>query len=711
MSNLVSSLALWVPKRVRAVCILTITILLTGLTTFTKSAERKPPPASRRGDVVDDYHGVKVPDPYQWLEDQKSPETRAWIDAQNAYTRSFLDALPGRDKIAKRLGELMKVDVTGLPRVRNGRYFFSKRRADQDLYVIYMREGAQSKDEALIDPHGWSADHSTSVVLRDVSRDGKLMVYGVRQGGKDEVSLRFYNVDARKDLDDRLPEARYISVSLTHDKSTLYYSVSTPDGPRVYEHSIGGQSGSDKEIFGKGYTPDKIIGTDISENGRYLIIEVLYGSAANQTEVYFHDLSKHGPLQTLVKDLPNRFFGEVGGDTLFLQTNWEAPNNRIIAVDLQNPARENWKTIVPEGKDAIEGFTLAGGKLVVQYLKNASSELTVYDPSGENLGSISIPAIGTVSGISGEWKEPDVYFGYSSFYIPPAIYQYNLDKDTRATWAETKVPMTKDKFVVRQVWYTSKDGTKVPMFLFYREGLKLDGANPTLLTGYGGFDLSETPRFSPRELLWAEHGGLLALASLRGGGEFGEKWHQAGMFGNKQNVFDDFIAAGEWLVQKKYTKPAKLAIIGTSNGGLLVGAALTQRPDLFQAVVCRYPLLDMLRYQNFLVARFWVSEYGSSENPEQFNYIRAYSPYQNVKQGTKYPAVLLVSGDGDTRVAPLHARKMTAMLQWATGSDRPILLLYDTKSGHSGGRPLSRQIEESTDETSFLLWQLGALGN
>jgi prolyl oligopeptidase len=673
----------------------------------TKAADIKSPPSTKRGDVVDDYHGVKVADPYRWLEDQQSPATRAWIAAQNSYTRSFLDRPPGRQELEHRLAQLMRVDQTGLPRERGGRCFFSKRRTDQDLFVIYMREGLEGQNEALIDPHSMSPDHTTSVVMRDVSEDGKEVVYGVRQGGQDETSIRFFDVDAREDLSDQLPKARYESVSLTRDKSVLFYSLATPKGPRVYSHKMGTRSAEDTEIFGERYGPDKIIGTTVSEDGRYLVIYVLYGSAADQTEVYFQDLANRGPITPVVTDIAARFFGEVADDTLFLQTNWQAPNNRIIAVDLRNLSRDQWRTVVPEGDAVISDFSLAGGRLFINYLKDAHSKLSVFGPEGHKFGDVELPALGTVEGISGEWKSQEAFFAFSSFHVPPTIFHTSAKNGTLAIWAQAKVPIDSSKISVRQVWYTSKDGTKVPMFLLYNQGLKLDGSNPTLLTGYGGFDLNETPTFSARAVLWVERGGVFAVPNLRGGGEFGENWHQAGMFGKKQNVFDDFIAAGHWLIKNGYTKPSKLSILGTSNGGLLVGAALTERPDLFQAVVCRYPLLDMLRYQNFLVARFWVSEYGSSENPEQFKYLAAYSPYQNVKRGTKYPAVLLVSGDGDTRVAPLHARKMAAKLQWATASDRPVLLLYDTKSGHSGGRPLSRQIEELTDEMSFLFWQLG----
>jgi prolyl oligopeptidase len=667
------------------------------------------PPKTRRDDVTEVIHGVTIADPYRWLEDQTSPETRAWIDAENRYTRSLLDPIPGRDAIRKRLTELEKVDTLGLPRERGGRYFFFRRRPDQDLFVIYVRQGLEGEDQVLLDPHLMSPDHSTTVLLESISQDGKLIAYGVRRGGKDEVSIHLMNVDDRKDLADVLPEARYESVSLTPDKTALYYCRQTAEGPRLFFHSLGSDPASDREIFGKGYGPEKIMLSSLSEDGRYLLVQVLYGAAADKTEIYVQDLAHHAPLVPVVKDINARFLGYIGGSHLFLQTNWKAPKGRVLSVDLGNPAPERWVEAVPETDSAIENVEVAGGKIFVDYLRDASSRLKVFSAEGKFLRDVEFPSAGTLAGISGRWSSDEVFYGFTSFHIPFTVYRYDSSEGRASVWASQKVPFDSSRFEVQQVWYESKDKTKVPMFLVYAKGLKRDGSNPTLLTGYGGFDASETPAFSSVVAFWVERGGVLALPNLRGGGEFGEAWHHAGMLEKKQNVFDDFIAAAEWLIQNNYTRPSRLAIAGVSNGGLLVGAALTQRPDLFGAVVCRYPLLDMIRYHKFLVAPFWIPEYGSSDNPEQFKYLLAYSPYQNVKPGTKYPAVLFVSGDSDTRVAPLHARKMAALLQAETGSDRPVLLLYDTESGHSGGRPLSKTIDEQTDEQSFILWQLGAL--
>jgi prolyl oligopeptidase len=675
---------------------------------YAQEAARKAPP-TRTDNVKETLHGVEVTDPYRWLEDQNSPETRAWIDAQNQYTQSLIGHLPGREAIAKRFGEFLKVDTVGTPTERGGKYFFSKRLAAQDLSVLYMRKGLAGQDEVLVDPNPMSPDHTTSVGLVDISDDGTTVAYTIREGGKDEISVRFMDVATRKDLPDTLPAARYFGVSMKLDKSGFYYTRMDKEGPRVRYHAMGTDPAKDLEIFGKGYGPEKIIYGNLSEDGRYLVIVVLYGSAADHTEIYLQDIAKKGPLVTAVKDIEARFSPAFAGDKLLLQTNWKAPKGRVLSVALSNPRQDDWKEIIAEGDAAIDNMDTAAGRIFVSYTRNVASQVKMFAPDGKPLGEMALPAIGSVGGIGGRWNSKEIYYSFTSFVIPNTIYRLEAGSGKPTVWAKPNVPIDSDQFEVKQAWGTSKDGTKVPMFILYKKGLKLDGTNPTYLTGYGGFAVSLTPSFSSRAVLWAERGGVYAVANMRGGAEFGEEWHKAGMKEKKQNVFDDFYAAAEFLVQNKYTSSAKLAISGGSNGGLLVGAAMTQRPELFGAVVCSYPLLDMVRYHKFLVARFWVPEYGSSEDATQFQYIRAYSPYQNVKPGTKFPAVLFITGDGDTRVDPLHARKMAALVQAANGGNRPVLLQYDTKAGHSGGRPISKIIEDTTDELSFLFWQLGVV--
>jgi len=664
------------------------------------------PPVTPRHDVTEVLHGVTVTDPYRWLEDQNSPETRTWIDAQNAYTHAFLDRLPGRSAIERRLTQLQRVEVIQSPTERAGRFFFRKRSPDQEQAVIYLRQGEGGADQVLIDPNPMSVDHSTNAEIADVSKDGRILAYLLRLGGKDESEVRLFDVDARQDLADRLPPATYFDVTFLPDRSGFYYSTMIDDGPRVRFHRMGTQTSTDQEVFGKGYAKEAIVIGDPTEDGRHLIVQVLHGSAADKVEIWTQDLAKKGPLELLTKGIDARFFAFPGGSQLFLQTNWKAPRGRVLAVDFANPVRDRWREIIPESDATLDSMTVAGGKILVSYVKNVSSVVKIFQPDGKPAGEVAFPSLGSTEGIQSRWENHNAFIGYSSFAVPYEIYRYDVSTGKQSVWAQTKVPVDSKNFEVEQVWFPSKDGTRIPMFLIHGKGVKLDGSNPTLLTGYGGFVVSLTPSFSPDAILWAEHGGIFAQVNLRGGGEFGEAWHLAGILEKKQNVFDDFIAASEWLIHNKYTQPAKLAIFGGSNGGLLVGAALTQRPDLYRAVVCWHPLLDMLRYDQFMEAQFWVSEYGSAKDPRQFQWLDAYSPYQHVKPGTKYPAVLFMTGDGDTRVAPLHARKMAALLQASTGSDQPVLLRYELTAGHSGGRSVTQSIGDGTDMFSFLFSQL-----
>jgi len=687
-------------------------ILLIGFSSqagFMVSAqEHKSPPKTRTDNVIETIHGIEVKDPYRWLEDQNSNETRGWLEEQIKHTRAVLGAVEGRDQIKRRLEELMKVDLVTPPIAAGSRYFLTRRRADQNQSVIYMREGLNGKDEVLIDPNTMSADQTVSVVLIDVSDDGKIMAYGIRQGGEDEMTVSFLDVDSRKDLSDRLPKARYFSISIKPDKSGIYYTRFDPAiGSRVFYHAMESDTARDQEIFGSAYGPTQIISAELSEDGKHLIISVAHGSSADQVEIFYQDIEKRGPVIPIVTDLKARFSGSIQGETLYLHTNWNAPNGKLMAVDLNNPERKNSRNVVSETSLVMTGFSLVGGKLFVSYLENVSSTIKVFDLTGREVRSIKFPTLGTATGMIGRWSRDEAFYVFTSFAHPTTIYRYEVSTGDQQEWARINVPLRSDQIEIKQVWYQSKDKSRIPMFLIYKKGITLDGKRPTLLYGYGGFNVSLTPNFSAQAALWAERGGVYVVANLRGGGEFGEKWHRDGMLKGKQNVFDDFIAAAEYLIQNGYTSPSKLAIVGGSNGGLLVGAAMTQRPELFQAVVCTVPLLDMVRYHKFLVARFWVPEYGSSEDPDQLRYLFAYSPYHNVKQGAKYPAVMFVTGDADTRVDPLHARKMAALLQSATASDRPVLLHYDTKAGHSAGLPLSKQIEDQSDILTFLLWQLG----
>jgi prolyl oligopeptidase len=694
-------------------------ILTTALLSTLMPAQEKPNyPPSRREDLKETIHGVTVEDPYRWLEDQKSPETRQWIDSENAYTEKQIGQLPTRPYLEKHLAQLLKVDATKSPIERAGHYFYLSRKADHDQFILYMRANANAALKVLVDPHPLSPDHSTSVTIEDVTTDASLLAYGLRKGGADEEEIHFRDIATNKDLADVLPAARYFNIALLPDRTGFYYDIMTDAGPRVRFHKFGSDVAQDTEIFGHDLGQQIITVSFLNDDGHYFFTEVMYGSSADKVEIYFADLKEQAPdkvqLKPLIKNGPGqdmdcRFFLVPAGDHAFVHTNWRAPNGRILDIDLKHPLRPHWNQAVAERPDAvIDNLSVVGGKLAVAYFKNVGSEIRFFTPEGMPAGEVTFPAIGTADEFHGRWSSPVFSFQYSSFHIPPTIYTYNTKTKTKSVFAQTKAPVNSAELELKQVWYNSKDGTKIPMFLLHKKGLKLDGNAPTYLTAYGGFNVAKTPLFTPIAVTWAQNGGVFAMPNLRGGGEFGEAWHKAGMFEHKQNVFDDMIAAAEWLVANKYTSPAKLAATGRSNGGLLMGAMMTQRPDLFRAIVCGYPLLDMVRYQNFLVARFWVSEYGSSEDAKQFPYILKYSPYHNVKQGTNYPSILFITGDADTRVAPLHARKMTALMQWAQGNpEHPVLLHYDTKAGHSEGRAVAKIIEDDTDELSFLWWQLG----
>ena len=671
-----------------------------------------PPPATRVETVVDTFHGVEIADDYRWLEDQESPETRAWIDAQNAYTESVLADRPERAAIAQRLDELMRIDRISSPTQRGNRYFIWKKRADDDLWIHYVREGLDGEDRVLLDPHLLSEDNTTAVSVDDISLDGTIMVYGIRRGGTDETELRVMDVDSGEDLPVRFPTALYRGVTLAPDGTGFYYNLQERDtGTRVRYHELGTDPADDPVVFGEGYGPGAWIWTDISDSGRFLIFTVSHGW--DRTELHLQDLKESRPITTLADDLDAEFFSAFAGDRLFVQTTWQAPKKRILEVDLNQPSSwekgpETWKEVVPEGEDAIEGFSLVGGQLFVRTLHNVNSKIERFSLDGTSLGELELPGVGTAGTPSGHWTGQSAFFSFRSFTTPATTYRYDVASQTSEVWSQAEVPFDATGFTTEQVWYTSKDGTRVPMFLVHREDIERDGDRPTLLYGYGGFNVSLTPGFSPFVAWWIEQGGVYARANLRGGGEFGDMWHKAGMLENKQNVFDDFIAAAEWLIANDYTQSSRLAIQGGSNGGLLVGAAMTQRAELYRAVLCEFPDLDMVRYWQFENNNPpALLEYGDASDPEQFKFLHAYSPYQKVTDGVAYPAVMLTSGDGDTRVPPLQARKMTARLQAATSSGRPVFLHYDTKAGHAGGQPLSKAVDDLSLKAIFLLSQLG----
>jgi prolyl oligopeptidase len=671
------------------------------------SVNRKPP-ETRRDDVREVMHGVELVDPYHWLEDADSPETRAWIDAQNDYTRSFLDALPVRERVRKRLREMLIHDSIGAPIQRNDDYFFLKRGAEQDLWSVYRRKGIDGQDELLIDPHSMSRDRSISVGPIAPSHDASRLPYEVRYGGEDETEIRVLDVDERRVLPDRLPRGLYQSISWKNDGSGFYYSRARRGvGRRIFFHGLETDAASDREIFGAGYRPEVGVYPHASEGGNYLLAMVWWGWQRVELHIQKLGGAKDATFRPLVTGIDAKFLPQFAGDYLVVQTDWDAPNGRILKIDLREPARENWKELVPEAADSIRSFAVIGDKIFVNYMHNVIARIAIFSLDGTPLGELPLPADGT-AGIYGRYgRDPGiVYFG--SYTTPYSIYRYNSATGKSDLWYRDAVPFESKDFEMRQVWYESKDETRVPMFIVHRKGLALDGNRPTVLYGYGGFGASMTPEFKHGAAWWIEQGGVYAVPNLRGGGEFGEAWHRAGMLEKKQNVFDDFIAAAEWLIANKYTNPDRLAISGGSNGGLLVGAVMTQRPDLMRAVYCWHPDLDMVRFHHYTKNNNppAMLEYGNPADPAQFKFMYAYSPYEHVKAGTKYPAMLLTTGDADTRVPPAQARKMTARMQAATASGLPILLHYDTQAGHAGIKPTSKVIEDLSIEWSFLAWQL-----
>jgi prolyl oligopeptidase len=666
------------------------------------------PPVARQDNVKEMIHGVEIVDPYRWLEDQDSPETRKWIDAENAYTYSILKHLPMEQRAYKQIFTLLNHDSIGSPSYENGWYFFFKRAAGQDLGQVYRRHGPKGEDERLLDPLPMSPDHTTSIATFVATQDARLLLYNVRHGGEDETEVHIMDLEKRHDLPDVLPRELYLGFAWKKDGSGFYYSRSDrQSGKRIYYHKLGTDAAKDEIVFGKGYGPDTWVNPVMSRDGRYLLAVVSKGWAHD--EIYIKDLSaKSADFQPLITSIDAHFNLHFAGDALYVGTDWNAPNYKILRIGLRNPAREKWQEIVPAGPDAIQDFTLIGKKLFVNYLHNVTSRIAIFSLQGKPMGDVALPSIGSAF-IYGRYGENEGIMMFSSYTTPHSIYRYSSDTGKSELWYRNPAPFNSAAYELEQVWYTSRDGTRVPMFLLHKKGLKPDGKTPTLLYGYGGFDVSITPDFNVQAAWWVEQGGLYAVANIRGGGEFGEAWHRAGMLDKKQNVFDDFIAAAQWLIKNKYTNPDKLAISGGSNGGLLVGTVMTQHPELFRAVVCWHPDLDMVRYYKFTKNNNppALLEYGNAADPAQFKYLYAYSPYQHVRPGTKYPAVLFISGDSDTRVPPEQARKMTALMQADTASSLPVMLLYDTKSGHSGGQPLSKIVEDEALEVSFLAWQLG----
>ncbi|MBC8071373.1 MAG: S9 family peptidase [Deltaproteobacteria bacterium] len=693
---------------------------------------------TRSDDVVDTIHGRKVADPYRWLEDVKDPEVAKWMAAQDQHARDELGRLPLRAELEKRLSELSYVDSITPPSHRGSRYFYSRSHKDKEKAVYYVRKGENGPEQVLIDPNTLSTDGSVSVHGIMPSHSGKLLAYKLSQNNADASTMYLRNLDTGEESKiDTIEGARYAYASWTPDDSGFYYTwlptdpkipvAELPGYAEVRYHAIGTDPQTDPVVFPAAHDPTRFVGVQVSRDGRWLVVTHSRGWASS--DVYFADLlpgtkiSKKGgrtqlrlpkpkspvpkKFEVLVKDLGAHYSVQAWRNTFYVHTNEDAPRYRVFAVDPQQPQREQWREVVAQTDDVLEGVQVVGEHLVLPYLRDAHSEMEVRTLAGKLVRKVELPGLGSASGMIGEPDEDDAYFYFSSFTVTPQIFKTSIANGTTSLWEKIDLPVDTSKFVTEQLWFPSKDGTRVPMFVVRRKDVELKSDVPTILYGYGGFNVSLQPDFSAGVVAWVERGGIWAEANLRGGGEFGEDWHKSGMLEHKQNVFDDFSAAAKYLIDNKYTRPDKLAIYGGSNGGLLVGAAMTQHPELFGAVVCAVPLLDMVRYHLFGTGKTWIAEYGSAEDKAQFETLFAYSPYHHVKPGTKYPALLMLSADSDDRVDPMHARKFVAAVQAASTSGEPALLRIETNAGHGGGDMIKKNIERSVDTYAFLMHELG----
>ncbi len=680
-----------------------------------ETASRTPYPPNRTVDVTDVLHGVPVTDPYRWLEDEKSPEVLAWMKAQDDLARQRLALLPGRDAIASRLKELLYIDSVSAPQHRGSRYFFTRRHSNKEKGVVYWREGADGAEKVLFDPNTWSADGSAALGGWQVSWDGTRVAYQKKINNSDEATLYLMDVATGKVSDvDVIPGAKYATASWTPDGGAFYYTwlpidpkipvAERPGWADVRLHKIGTDPKTDTVVKEKTGDPTVFQNADLTRDGRFLFLVISHGWTSQ--DVWFRDLAadpKATAWTPLVVGIKAHFDVEAFNGRIFVKTDDGAPKGRIFAVDPAKPDRAAWKEIVPERKDAtLEGYGIVGGRLALDYLRSAASLLEIHETDGTLARDVALPGLGTVRGLVGRDDEDDAYFSFTSFTTPTTIYKTSVKTGTTSLYSQVKVPADLTPYTVSQVFYPSKDGTRVSMFLLHRKDLERDGSARCLLEGYGGFLISLTPTFTPGVIPWLEKGGVYAVPNLRGGGEYGEAWHVAGMLLKKQNVFDDFAAAAEYLEKEKWTSSARLVLRGGSNGGLLVGAMITQHPELFRAALCAVPLLDMVRYHLFGSGKTWISEYGSADDAAQFQALLAYSPYQHVKAGTKYPAVLVLSADSDDRVDPMHARKFTAALQ-AASTGGPVILRIERHAGHGGADLVKSAVASRADEYAFAL--------
>jgi len=676
-------------------------------------------PAAPASNQVDDYNGVKVADPYRPLENPDSPESRAWIEVENKITFDFLKTIPERDGIKKRLTEIWDYERFGVPFKEDGRYFFSKNAGLQNQNVIYTTTNFSETPRELLDPNVLAKDGTIALGGLDVTNDARLMAYGLATAGSDWQQWKVRDVETGKDRQDLLDWVKFSNASWKKDGSGFFYSrYDKPDeknklrsqvyNHKLFFHQLGTPQSHDKLIYERPDQKEWLFNAEVSDDGRYLVITVQRGTDPKNRIFYKNLVDPNSKVVELLDKADAEYnFVDNEGPVFVFRTNLDAPRGRIISIDTSKPLPPKVDDLVPESRDKLEAVSSVGERFVAVYLKDAHSAVKLFKRDGSADGEIALPGLGTAAGFTGKRKDRETFYSFTSFTTPTEIFRYDFDRRASEPLFKPNVKFNPDDYTTEQVFYQSADGTRVPMFISYKKGMKRDGQTPTYLYGYGGFDISSTPSFAPANLVWMEMGGIYAVANLRGGGEYGEKWHEAGMLHTKQNVFDDFIAAARYLIDNRFTSTSKLAIGGSSNGGLLVGACMTQRPDLFGAALPNVGVMDMLRFQKFTIGWAWTSDYGTADKPDDFAYLYAYSPLHHIAKGCCYPATVITTADHDDRVVPAHSFKFAATLQAAQGCDKPTLIRIETKAGHGAGKPTTKIIEETADRWAFLVKELG----
>jgi len=702
--------------KIKKISILILGIILLGFTSCSQTVKKESIqyPKTPKDTLVENYFGTKVPDPYRWLEDDRSEKTKAWVIAQNKVTNDYLAKIPFRDDFRNRLEKIWNYEKVGTPTKHGEFLYYSKNDGLQNQSVIY-RKNASGEEEVFLDPNKFSKDGTTSLGGLSFSKDGSLASYSISEGGSDWRKIIIIDAKTKKQIDDTLVDVKFSGMSWYKNDGIYYSSYDKPKGSqlsaktdqhKLYFHKLGTQQKEDQVIFGED-NKRRYVGGGVTEDQSLLVI-----SAANSTsgnELYIKDLTKkNSPIVQIIKgfETSNNLVYK-NGDELYISTNMNAPNMKVVKVNMAHPSPKNWKDFIPESKNVLK-ISTGGGYFFAKYMKDALSQVIQYDMKGKKIREVKLPGLGTAGGFGGKKEDKTLYFYFTNYTTPPTSYEFNPNNGEYKEYIRPKVDFDSENFESKQVFYTSKDGTKIPMIITYKKGIKLNGDNPTLLYGYGGFNISLTPSFSVARAVWMEQGGVLAVANLRGGGEYGRAWHDAGTKMKKQNVFDDFIAAAEYLIHEKYTSPDKLTIQGGSNGGLLVGATMTQRPDLMAVALPAVGVMDMLRYHTFTAGAGWAYDYGTAnDNKKMFEYLLSYSPVHNVKKGICYPATLITTGDHDDRVVPAHSFKFAAELQSKQACDKPVLIRIETKAGHGAGKATSQVIDEYADLWSFSFYNMG----